>query len=434
MLIAIDPKLKLDLGIGFALRALGAIASFALSWLIARHFGASTLGLFQLALVSAGFASILALSGFDVFLIRHLGGTINEQTRSVATRLYARSLRNVLVFAVCLLIALILSASTLTKLLGADPELTRYLYIFSPLVLAIPVIRLSCALLRTGRKVLLSQSLDGVAYTGLTAICLLALIVLDVSYSPLSPAYLYTGGVLLVVMVAVTASRKLLGGFTGFNNPVPAQFSGVVFAAPYLLATANEWLLLSLVTFFEGAASTGVYRASFQIAGLIMLINSSFTTMVGPWLSKAANEGNYRQVATLAHKVGLVGLAMALPFAILVFWKPEFILGLFGSEFTEGATALQTLMLAQLINVAFGPIGAAIVMVDRQKAALVVELFATLLGLTIAVAAMRELGLVGAALGVLAVTITRNSLCALVLHYTTRKKESARADPAAQSR
>ncbi|NVE95724.1 MATE family efflux transporter [Altererythrobacter lutimaris] len=427
MMSAIDPKLRVDLGIGFALKAFGAIASFALSWLIARQFGASSLGLFQLALVSAGLASIIALSGFDIVLIRELGGAISDRTKGVAAQLYGRSLRNILIFAVCLFAGLVLAAPFLTQTLGAEPELTTFIYVLSPLVLVLPVIRLSCALLRTGRRVLLSQSLDGVAYTGFTALCLLALVAFGGPNDAFTPAYLYAGGVVLVGLLAISASRQLIGGFAGFRSPTPAQFAGVVVAAPYLLATANEWLLLSLVTFFEGAASTGIYRVSFQIAGLIMLINSSFATMTSPWLSKAASDGRFREVATLTHKVGLVGIGLALPFAALVIWKPDFVLALFGEEFTQGAAALQLLIVAQLIHLGFGPLGAALIMIGKHRVALSIEIFATLMGICIGAYAISRLGIVGAAMGILTIAILRNVVSTILLQKFVRANEAAHA-------
>lgn len=429
MLTFIHPRLGLDLAVGAGLKIAGATASFALSWLMARHFGADDLGLFQLALVSATFASVVALSGFDVFLVREIRGTISGKNRTHASKLYGRCLRNVLVFSITLLGVFVACAESLTLFVGADTSLTMLLYLFSPLILLLPIIRLSIAMLRMSRKIVLSQLLDGFLYTGFAATILAILIFTGFASDAAIPAILYVSGAVLASLIAFVSCRKIIGAFGGFSHPVPTQFSGFVFAAPMLIVTANDWILLSLVTLFEGASGAGVYRIAFQVASLVMLINSSFITMSGPWLSKAAGEGDIGEVAILAQKIGLIGLGVVLPFGVFASFQAELVLGFFGPDFVRGAETFQVLMIAQFVNIAFGPVGVGMVMIGKERISLAVEVCATATGFAVALASLPQIGMVGAAYGVLTAAVLRNAACAFALHRAAALQRKAKADP-----
>ncbi|NJO13826.1 MAG: hypothetical protein HC870_00940, partial [Rhizobiales bacterium] len=77
-------------------------------------------------------------------------------------------------------------------------------------------------------------------------------------------------------------------------------------------------------------------------------------------------------------------------------------------EFARGATALQLLAIGQLFSVAAGPLGAALIMQQRERAVLATELFAIGCGVIVAIMLIPTWGMTGAAAGLLCSDVLRN--------------------------
>lgn len=400
-------NLRAELLLGLSLRGAGAVSSFALVWMIARLFGAEVVGLYQLGLVTVTLASLFVSLGLDFVLVREVAGLLREERKGDARAVYLRCRAVVLRHGIpaCLVVGAL--AIPLGKYVLGEPRAAAFIAVFAPAVLLLALLKIGNAMLRTTRRIVLSQSLEGVFYSTFAMLVLAGAWVSDRAVFPLLPAVAWIGGLALATAVSLIVIRRTTSDWPDGSSAIRSTAGAQIAAAP-MLTSGGDWLVLLMISAFGTVADTGVYRVAFQICLLFQLVNASFATMAGPHLARAASAGEPDQIRQVVRSAGAIGLGLCLPLAIAGLFAPGWILGLFGPEFRTGALALQLLVVAQVVNVGFGPVGTGLVMMGRERFVLGIEIAATLVSVATAAATFGSMGLAGPALGVLAASVIRN--------------------------
>jgi len=403
--------LRADLILGLGLRALGALSSFALAWIMAQMFGARIVGLYQVGYTTAVLMATIALLGMEVLLVRKVTPLIEAQHWAKAREIFRSTRRFIAISGVILAAGIAILAWPFCVYVMDEPGLAPYLLLLAPVIALMPLARVQNALLRCLGHTALSQSLEGVIYINI-AIAGLALIALTVSDpSPFAAPFLIAVGMCISVAIGYTIVQRKTRSWPRSATPLKAEpRAGAAIAAGSIIAQAGNWLILLAITAIMSPADAGIFRVAVLVCMLMQLINSSFATMAGPHLARAAAAGDIDRIRTTIFVAGTIGLAIASPVALVALLLPEPVLGLFGEEFVGGAVALQLLALGQLVNVLAGPVGVALIMQDREQWVLRVEAIATFAGVALAVLLLPASGLAGAALGMLAAALIRNGV------------------------
>ncbi|MEL6237263.1 MAG: hypothetical protein AAFQ90_01580 [Pseudomonadota bacterium] len=395
--------------LGLGLRGAGALSSFALAWILAQQFGARTVGLYQLGFTTATLLTALAVLSQDVVLVREVAPLLKNEKQGEAARRFRGARRLVLIAGSALAVLAALLAYPLAVYGLGEEAAAPFILALAPAIVLLPQMRVHNALLRCLGKVTLSQTLEGVSYTTFAMVGLLILWVFSDWLVPLAAPALVVLGLVISVFVGYSATAKYLKSWPQEGEPIaPDKASGAWIAAGPITAQASNWLILLVITAMLSASDGGIFRIAVLICTLMQLISTSFATMAGPYLSRASQADDLALVRRTIAVSGAIGAAIASPVALLAIFAPVWVMSLFGEEFVSGADALTWLALAQLVNVAAGPVGAALVMQKRERVVLAVEVCASALGLGIAVILLPMWGLAGAGLGVLAAAIVRN--------------------------
>jgi O-antigen/teichoic acid export membrane protein len=400
-------NLHAEMLLGLTLRGAGALSSFVLLWMIARLFGADAVGLYQLALTTTTLSAMFVGLGLPVLLVRTLANLIQQDRLGDARATFMACCRAILWRGLPVIALIAVLAEPFARHLLGEARVAPFLAVFAPAALLLALLLLSNSLLRTAGRVVVSQSLEGAFYTTLAALVLAVAWTNDWDASALLPALAYVVSLAFALAISLYLSLRLIVDWPAGSSALrPTQ--GVSVAAAPITMAGGEWLILLMITFHLGIAAGGVYRTAFQFCMLFQLVNSSFAMMVGPHLARAAGAQEPARIRVIVRSAGLIGLAICLPLALAGLFVPGWILGLFGPEFQQGALALQILVVSQAINVGFGPVGAALVMLHRERYVLALEIVATAAGLAVAYVTIGPLGIAGAALGVLFASTTRN--------------------------
>lgn len=401
-------RLVLDLLIGLGLRGGGALASFVLTWLIARQFGAGVVGQYQIGLTTATLAAMVATFGLHLVLVREGGKLITSQQLGHLAATYRACRKFVLaggfgIFLVVIGVAVTLAATVLTD---ASPIL--FVLAFAPSIIMFAWLRLNNELLRSLGDVWRSQLLEGVFYTGLTAMILATLWIADISYSAFGIIAVYLASVALALFISVRIISSKLETW-GDGSTQIGMTDGIIAIAPAVIMTAVDWIILLIVGIFLSIADAGIYRTLVMYGALINMISASFAIMTGPHLAKARAAGDRAQFFSTVNSASLLGLLMASPLVLAAIFMPEFILGLFGPDFLPGAQALGILALAQLVGVATGPAAPAMMMMHREKPVLYIEIIASIASIPLAYVLVQQVGLIGPPMAVLAAGLLRGT-------------------------
>lgn len=404
-------RLTSDLLIGLGLRGFGAVSSFAFAWLIAQLFGARVVGLYQVGFTTATLLAAVAVLSMDVVLVRRVTPLFEVGNFAAASSVFRAIRRFVLRSGVLLAITTALLAYPFAVFLMDEPGLWPFIAALSPLILFVPLIRVQNALLRSLGKVFTSQSLEGVLYTSIamTGLGVIALTTSDPE--PLAAPGLLICGLIVAVVIGWRITKRILDQWPheGSGPSVEARSGATIAAAP-IITQAGNWIVLLAITAIMSSADAGIFRMAVLVCMLMQLVNTSFATMAGPYLSRAADAGDLAQVRRTILIAGSIGLVIASPVGLAALLFPEFVLSLFGNEFTSGAVALQLIAIGQLIDVLAGPVGIALIMQKREKYVLRVEAVATLAGLATAIALLPSWGIAGAGLGMLVASLLRNAI------------------------
>lgn len=405
-------RLKSDLLLGLALRGAGAVSSFAFAWMIAQLLGARAVGLYQIGFTTALFFAAVAVLSQDTVLVRQLSPLIRDGRLEEASQRF----RGIRQFVLKLGVALGLTAAALAFPLAehglGDPAIAPFIIALAPAILLLPMMRIHNALLRVLGRVKLSQSLEGVSYVSIAMLTLAAvwLFASDWLFPMVAPLAILAG-----LIVSVAAGYRFVGGHLkrwpqNTQTLAPDFRGGAWIAAAPIIGQAGNWLIVLIITAFLSAADAGIFRIAVLTCTLMQLVNTAFATMAGPYLARAAEAGDLGQVRKTILIAGGIGLLVSSPVAILALLLPEWIMGLFGPEFVSGAMALQLLAIGQLINVAAGPVGIAMIMQNRERLVLAVEAVASGAGLLIAIILVPKWGIAGAAFGLLIAALIRNGV------------------------
>nr|MDP9464010.1 oligosaccharide flippase family protein [Actinomycetota bacterium] len=187
------------------------------------------------------------------------------------------------------------------------------------------------------------------------------------------------------------------------------RFAGPVFLSNVVLKSGHQ-----VQTLLLGALSTVSTVGVFAVATNVNLIGSLFHTSLAsasmPLLAAAQDRDDRPRLEKLYQLMSKWSLTLNLPIFLVVVTYPQALLAMFGSEFRAGAAALTILAAANLVTSATGMSGAVLDMTGYTGLKLVNATVSVGLGIALNVILVPSLGLVGAAIAVLAVTAGTNIL------------------------
>lgn len=405
----------------FALKGAGAVASFALAWLVARQFGAAGSGLFGITVTTVTFVGTLLLCGVDTQLLRIAAGDLKEGKQADARALVRRVSRWVLLTAPLAAVALWLGHDWLARHVLDQPAVAPLLAVMLWALVPLTLIRIASATLRAYGQVMASQLIDGPLGTALAAAALGAFLLAGGLRDLQSVGLFYLAGASIGCIAGWIAWRRRHG-----RADAPAAASGMgPGIAPLLLAGApvlfaalsnlfTEWFTTVHLGAKWDAATVGQYRVAWQFVGLLGLVQIAMDAILAPRIAAAARVGDKAEIGNVARRGALLVMALGLPLLLLFLAVPEVFLGLFGPEFVAGATALRILAAGQMVRLAGGPLGTIIIMTGNQRWILGYAALGVLLCTIFCIAFIPPLGASGAALAATA-TITLRTLAAMLI-------------------
>ncbi len=383
--------------LAMGLRFVAAGASFAVTFIIARTYGAAVSGEYALFTQTLIAFSMIAVFGNEQLVVRRIAGALSDERTDIARLAYFKALRYVGGAAV-VIAALLMAFSPYAGVIAITPPLIVMAGIG---VLAHPLLLVSAAAVRATHRLVSGQALMAVQ-----PLLMLAVVALVIAYWPAAPAYGLAVGHVCALFIATVSSLAVI--FVVVRRwPIPADRSleegrgasrrlGMTIA----IDTLALWTALGLTGALLGVADAGVFRVCIQIMTVVMMIATTYENMISPRFAKLFRQGDH-EAAGRTHRNAiffLLAIGGAPLILIAIFAEP--ILGLMGEEFREGATALRILALGQFAVIAAGPAGSMIAMNGKEAFSLKLAAICFVIVVPVMALMMRELGLEGAAAGV----------------------------------
>jgi O-antigen/teichoic acid export membrane protein len=162
----------------------------------------------------------------------------------------------------------------------------------------------------------------------------------------------------------------------------------------------------------------GLFKTSQQTATLINFVLIVINAIFPPRFASLHREGNISALGRLARQGALLGVAIAAPLLLVCLLVPGWVLGLFGSEFSQAVPLLRILALAQLVNVATGSVGFLLNMTGHETLMRNLALICNAIGLSMFFLLIPLFGPLGAAMALAFVLVVQNLVA---LYFVWRK-------------
>ncbi len=401
--------------LAFAARMAAAAAVFALNVFVARRFGADATGLFYLSVAIISVIAVVARLGLDNAVLR-LGAAHAGKGEWPAVRsIYRRSVLVVTLVAAGLAVVAYLATPWLATTVFAKPDLMPLLTIMAPAILPFALLILhACFLL--GMK----RSAAGLfAQTALVQSLLLVALVLPfvTTIEDLGVAYIgaATAGLLIL---ALYLRHALPAGPASkiYNYRELADSSKQLFPAAIMDQIVQPWAAIVALGIWAGASDIGWFVAANRLAQLVAFAILPVSAVLSPRIAEFAAAGDEAAVLRMGRRANVLMAVVGIPAVVPLLLAPEWVMGVFGSEFAGSGPLLVILAVGQIINVLTGPVRAMLMMTGNERLYRRASVAGGLSVIVLCLALVPDYGAPGAAWATAAGLVVTKSLSAVMVY------------------
>lgn len=387
----------------FLLRVGSAVFGIAMGLALARLMGVNGFGAYMHAMAWLGFLSVLSTLGFGQFLIREVS-TI--RARSDWARI--KSLLRVATWTTMAasLAFMALAAGLAGILLNSDDDAVMLQALLAALLL-LPLANL--AALRQAAMRGLDHIIEGqlpelvlapLVFTGLVVGFYFTL------GAPLSPLQIVVVSGASTIAAAVCGSFLLARRLPPVGRTPTAPGQGRLWLAgalPFLLIGGLEVVVgqtdLIMIGAIAGDREVGQYAVAARAAGVVMFVWAAVNTAIGPKIAEMHSLGDRAALQKLVTNSANVIFVLSALVCVFLFIFAELLLGLFGEDFKEGATALRIITFGQFVNASAGSVGLILKMTGYEKDVIWTGAFAAAINVVLNALLIPHYGINGAAIG-----------------------------------
>lgn len=386
-----------DTGFTFALRLLNLVLVYGTTVALARFLGVSDYGRYSFVLAIVTLAAIPAQFGLSQLLMRE---TARAMTTGDIDRVHLLKRWS---YAVTLRISLPIVALGAGALLFVptlfDPgEITTYAWGLT-LVVLLPIAAMRSGILRGLHKVVLSQVAQQVVRPSVQMILIGAMVLapmVGVQLLPLSAESAMAANAIgiavswvfgTVALARVLPSRRNIASTGDVPATAPALSTLVALGLADAVALLDSQLGVLILGLFATDADVGLFKVAAQGALFTAMGYVAVTTSITPTMARAWAKNDRLSLAHAATRGARLSIAFALPVTVVLvaFGGPllEFI---FGAPYRAAAPALAILVVAQMLNAAFGATTSLLNMTGHERVNL--RAFLIALGLNVVLTAV----------------------------------------------
>jgi O-antigen/teichoic acid export membrane protein len=354
------------------IQVVGSMLGLAVSITVARMLGAEGSGVYYLAISVATIAATVSRVGFDNTVVRFVASHASVQEWGAVRKVYRTAMIVVAAVSLVITVVLFLGAGWIANSLFDKPYMVLPLRLVALSILPLSFAMIQAESLRGLKSIRSSQAIK----TVLTSLGTLLLLY------PLSHMWGANGVVSAFVMATVATSfiawllwkrawKSRCGMSVDLQNGTLKQ--EVLFRSSWpLFGVALTGLVIQQAATISlgvwgGADDVGVFNVANRVAGLLLFPLMAMISILTPKFAAMHKQGDMEGLAGLARSSSKMLTFFALPVALLVALRAEWILSLFGSEFKSGTTILTILLVGVVINTVTGAVAELLMMSGYEK-------------------------------------------------------------------
>lgn len=393
--------------------AAGALALLA-TLLLARVLGATRYGAYAWAVAWVTVLSITGKLGMDRLLVRNIATYATTENWSALRGLLRRSTQWVIATSLGIGLATTLIATLIT---WRHPSLRDALLAGLLMLPLISLVGLYQGAMQGFHRVVIALVPEQIVRPGLFIGLVLVI--------RLSGAHLGAVPAVLLQVAATFGGFILTWRLFAQTLPAPVRKVKPLYSSRAWSASALSMLVISAVVLIyarldvimlgalRGAKAAGVYSSAVSAASMILLPLGAANMALAPVVPRLYATGQIKALQLNVRRISRIVFAATALGAMAIGLLAGTTLGLFGSEFRVGATALQVLLLAQAITALSCTSVMLLTMTHHEHAAAAWIVAAALLNVVLDVILIPPWGLVGSSIA----TLVASTLQTVVLTW-----------------
>lgn len=349
------------------LKAGGAVLSFTLSVVLARLLGAEGAGQYFLAFSVVTVGAVLGRAGLDNAVVRLVAANADSDNWSAVKGVYFKSLVTVSVAASFVALITLFASPWIASSLFDDPGIAQ------------PLAWMAFAILPVALYTLFSQLLQGVervresivVLNVLPPLLILAAVAFTVpEWGVIGATVTFALAAVLTLGVAWWLWGRAVPQLKGVEGVFPTRqlFDS---CAPLFWVSLAQIVITYAPTVFLGAwaesADVGIFSAASRVVMLVAFVFAALNAITSPKFAAFYARGDLKGLERLARQTTKLLLVSAGPVVMVLWFFPEYILGIFGPEFVGGAQVISILAIGQFINIVTGPAGNVLIMCGYER-------------------------------------------------------------------
>jgi len=345
------------------IKVFGALANYALSYLIAQKYGAEGNGVFALFLTYTVILSTVLYFGLDVFLVKEVSVLMKDSFFWDIKKLYYKILKSYL-FPIS--IGILLTAYALYLFFN------EFIILMVGLGLVINVfVDINSAVFRGMKKAEWYSFFTQFSKYFITVILFL-LPILEGNQDAVILIYL-----LSLLLNAVFSFVLLRINFNKFSNDKTSERAAYSlieifknskdFFFSSILIITLLWVDFIIIDIYLDEDQAGIYSVALKLSNLVTFSFLAFNAFLAPRISEIYAEGDTKKLQMVLTQNFILVLPLLFVPAIIILIFNKQLLGFFGSEFENGRIVLLLLTAAQFINGILGPVSLLLQMTNYQK-------------------------------------------------------------------
>lgn len=398
-----------------AVRMLGVITGFFVTWMTARFYGAEALGVVSICIGLISVTSVFAKMGLDVALMRFVSRYFSEGGSGHIKGAYRLALMGIVPASLLLSVVLFLIAPWLADSVFHKPWLTDILRINAWMTLPLVLLQMNSECLRGVKRIVSYTFFQTAAVSSFALIGLL--LALFFTLSPEVPAYVQFISIVLSGCVS-TWYWINKSGFRRIMPEVRMDFNALYkVAAPMFTTTVMQllmsWIGTLMLASYASEAEVGVYNALIRISVFTNITILAVNGLSMPRFATAFAGGDFNGLRKLSAQASRLILITSLPIFIFLFSFPETLLSVFGPEFNGHTEELLILLIGQFYIVSSGLPGQLLNMTDRESALRTIAVVSAAFQFIVCLILIPAFGMKGACWGQTSGSVVWSVLCIL---------------------
>ena len=355
--------------ITFTLKILALVLSYIFNFIISRFYGASVLGLLNIAITTISLCGIFSTLGFDQAILRFSAQF--SHNKSFIFQIYKKMATIALLSSVIISSLLMIFSAKLSMVLTKTFEHNMLFIIISTSIPFFTIGAINTEAVR-GLKLIKESEFFRMLLGSIINLAIFALLVLIMPFHIYLPIFSSISGIFITAMISFIYLLKKISPKHLDKRELKLTTTEIFTVSLPMLAISlanviSHYIPIFLLAYFKTTKDVGIFNIALKIATVTSFILISINSIVAPKFAELYWSNQLEDLKKTVKIASKLNYWTSTPFLILFFLFPDFFMGIFGEEFKDGSTALVILSIGQFVNAFSGSVGYFLTMTGKQQ-------------------------------------------------------------------